>query len=558
MDVTIGKLLKKLRLQKGLTQSELGEMINVSDKAISRWESDLGLPEVSNLIALAKIFDTTVDRLLAGDGAESETLGTRIKSLRVNKGMTQAQLGAILGVYETAVYSWESDSVKPGLSGIMAIAKALGVTVDELLAGIDLDKSVKPPERAAAWNPYGAPYVGTPYAAVKPVALTEVKPAESVAVAAPVEDIKTSSFNIFNLLFLFVMTVGMYAFTALPQDNVICTVLIGLITAVAAAFFVLQFLDGIGVKMGIFNDKKKKHIISLSFKSSLLILFIVLFLVGFHSNYMRMEQVYYSYGIGYVPYIADAVFAFAALFGLLSTFIVWDVFGIIPFASKSEFSRESEARLIKRRDIINTCVIGAVSLFIIIMTLFVQFPAAIGHEANFLAAFAEYVSRHTVACGVLLLCLVFLSDNLLRLFKKKALLSLPIAAISLITVITIMAILFGNGELRFSLYSSFDTGIVYIVLFTFCVLPFLFDLIAGLIDKPSAKRSLCRLSAALYAIFAIIGLIQSFDAFLVNIYFECNAWAAAAFFRVIILIAILLYAFLRFDFNFIKGQGERK
>lgn len=41
-----GKLIKRMRLEKGLTQKELALMINVSDKAVSKWEREIGRAHV--------------------------------------------------------------------------------------------------------------------------------------------------------------------------------------------------------------------------------------------------------------------------------------------------------------------------------------------------------------------------------------------------------------------------------------------------------------------------------------------------------------------------------
>ena len=59
-----GKRIMKLRKQKGMTQSKLAEQINVSNKAISRWETGEGFPEITLLKPLAKALGTTVDELL--------------------------------------------------------------------------------------------------------------------------------------------------------------------------------------------------------------------------------------------------------------------------------------------------------------------------------------------------------------------------------------------------------------------------------------------------------------------------------------------------------------
>ena len=63
---TIGEFIAALRKKKGLTQAELAKQLNVSDKAVSKWESGKGLPEVSTIPDLCKILGVTADELLAG------------------------------------------------------------------------------------------------------------------------------------------------------------------------------------------------------------------------------------------------------------------------------------------------------------------------------------------------------------------------------------------------------------------------------------------------------------------------------------------------------------
>ena len=62
----IGSTIAKLRKKAGLTQTELADKLNVSDKAVSRWENGLGFPEVTQFPALASIFGISVDQLMTG------------------------------------------------------------------------------------------------------------------------------------------------------------------------------------------------------------------------------------------------------------------------------------------------------------------------------------------------------------------------------------------------------------------------------------------------------------------------------------------------------------
>ncbi|MBQ8902646.1 MAG: helix-turn-helix transcriptional regulator [Bacilli bacterium] len=62
----IGKFIAKLRNEKNMTQIELGEILGVSYKAVSKWERGLSLPDASLYNEICKIFGITKDELFAG------------------------------------------------------------------------------------------------------------------------------------------------------------------------------------------------------------------------------------------------------------------------------------------------------------------------------------------------------------------------------------------------------------------------------------------------------------------------------------------------------------
>lgn len=62
--MTLGKKLKEIRKKFGLSQEQLAEIMNVSRQAITKWENDGGIPDISNLQELSKIFGITIDYLL--------------------------------------------------------------------------------------------------------------------------------------------------------------------------------------------------------------------------------------------------------------------------------------------------------------------------------------------------------------------------------------------------------------------------------------------------------------------------------------------------------------
>lgn len=61
---TFGNMIAALRKENGMTQLELAEKMGVTDKAVSKWERDLSLPDVSSFPKLAEIFDVSVDELM--------------------------------------------------------------------------------------------------------------------------------------------------------------------------------------------------------------------------------------------------------------------------------------------------------------------------------------------------------------------------------------------------------------------------------------------------------------------------------------------------------------
>jgi len=61
------------------------------------------------------------------------TIGTNIKRLRVNKGITQEQLGDVLGVSSQAVSKWENESTLPDILSLPKLAEYFGISIDELM-----------------------------------------------------------------------------------------------------------------------------------------------------------------------------------------------------------------------------------------------------------------------------------------------------------------------------------------------------------------------------------------------------------------------------------------
>ena len=83
MDIAkTGLLIRDLRTKMGMTQKSLADLMNISDKTVSKWERGMGLPDVSLLVELSQIFGVNVDILLTGSMNVSDEKGVNMKNAK--------------------------------------------------------------------------------------------------------------------------------------------------------------------------------------------------------------------------------------------------------------------------------------------------------------------------------------------------------------------------------------------------------------------------------------------------------------------------------------------
>jgi len=80
----IAKNISELRLAKGMTQIELAEELNYSDKAVSKWERAESIPDISVLMRIAELFEVSLDYLVRADHNDKKDT-VRYKSVQVRK-----------------------------------------------------------------------------------------------------------------------------------------------------------------------------------------------------------------------------------------------------------------------------------------------------------------------------------------------------------------------------------------------------------------------------------------------------------------------------------------
>ena len=80
----IGAIISKLRKKNNWTQNELAKKLDVTDKAVSRWESGQGYPDITIFPRLSEVFNVTIDYLMMGERKGIVIAGYHQKHLHVS------------------------------------------------------------------------------------------------------------------------------------------------------------------------------------------------------------------------------------------------------------------------------------------------------------------------------------------------------------------------------------------------------------------------------------------------------------------------------------------
>ena len=70
---SMGQTIRRLRIEQNLTQETLAELLGVTSQAISKWENNVGLPDIAQIVPLAGVFGVTTDVLFGLDSTTEET-----------------------------------------------------------------------------------------------------------------------------------------------------------------------------------------------------------------------------------------------------------------------------------------------------------------------------------------------------------------------------------------------------------------------------------------------------------------------------------------------------
>ena len=128
---TMGSFLAALRKAKGMTQQEVADRLNVSNKTVSKWERDEGCPEIMMLPLIAELYSVTVDEILRGERINRE------ENIEYKETKSEKQIKYLLDRATTKFKNLSIISVVLGVASVL-LAYTLGdiINYDFLWVGL--------------------------------------------------------------------------------------------------------------------------------------------------------------------------------------------------------------------------------------------------------------------------------------------------------------------------------------------------------------------------------------------------------------------------------------
>ena len=127
---TLGTMISSLRKEKSMTQAELAEKMNITDKAVSKWERDLSCPDIKSLDKLSAILGVTIGELV--QAVKSKECAKKENPIQKNKNLINLIFKAVTVAMGVAVV------VLSSLDGIDSSSAITLLGIGLFCAGISL------------------------------------------------------------------------------------------------------------------------------------------------------------------------------------------------------------------------------------------------------------------------------------------------------------------------------------------------------------------------------------------------------------------------------------
>lgn len=140
--MTFGEKLKSIRKQAGISQEKLAEKIGVSRQAITKWETDAGIPDIENIMAISTLFNISIDELLSNEKNVRQVTDYLFESVTEYDIDFPKRYDMKLGGANTLVmsgYDGEKIRVRLASNTLSTLQSDFKLKIDDIKNRIDLD-----------------------------------------------------------------------------------------------------------------------------------------------------------------------------------------------------------------------------------------------------------------------------------------------------------------------------------------------------------------------------------------------------------------------------------
>lgn len=140
--MTFAEKLKNIRKQAGISQEQLAEKIGVSRQAVTKWETNTGIPDIENIMAISALFDISIDELLSNEKIQKERTDFLFESVTEYDIDEPKRYDMKLGGASRLVlqgYDGKKLRVRLASNTLSAIQDDFKVKIDDVRKRIDVD-----------------------------------------------------------------------------------------------------------------------------------------------------------------------------------------------------------------------------------------------------------------------------------------------------------------------------------------------------------------------------------------------------------------------------------
>lgn len=140
--MTFAEKLKSIRRQADMSQEQLAEKLGVSRQAVTKWETDTGIPDIENIMAISALFDISIDRLLSDEKGMKRTEEYLFESVMEYDIDAQKRFDMKFGGAKQFVLSgYEGEKIRVRLASntFSTLQKDFKVRIDDTRKRIDVD-----------------------------------------------------------------------------------------------------------------------------------------------------------------------------------------------------------------------------------------------------------------------------------------------------------------------------------------------------------------------------------------------------------------------------------